>query len=104
MSAQATLDAFELRPDRYVGEWRLATDEPGYHGLRRYWRTDEYVLVANQSTNSFSVYDVETWETGILGQGNEPVTDRNDCEDAFEAALAWMAEHRDSDLDGRADR
>ena len=79
---QATLDSFELRPDGDVGAWRLAPDEPGYHGLRRYWGTEDYVLVANQSTNSFSVYDVETWESGILGQGNEPVATRSDCEDA----------------------
>lgn len=101
---QATLDRFELRADRDVGDWRLATDELGFHGLRRYWRTDEHVLVANQSTNSFSVYNVETWESGILGQGNEPIAGESECDDAFEAALAWMAEHRDGDLDGRADR
>ena len=101
---QATLGRFELTPDGDIGAWRIATEEPGYHGLRRYWRTDDHVLVANHSTGQFSVYDVATWESGILGRENEPVVERDDCEDAFEAALEWMHEHRDGDLDRRADR
>jgi len=101
---QATLGRFELTPDGDIGAWRLATDEPGYHGLRRYWRTDDHVLVANQSTNSFSGYDVETWESGILGRENQPLVERRDLDDAFTTALEWMADHRDGDLDGRANR
>jgi hypothetical protein len=102
--SQATLGRFELTPDGDIGAWRLATEEPGYHGLRRYWRTDDHVLVANQTVGSVSVYDVETWESGILGRENEPIVDRKECDDAFQAALAWMFEHRDGDLDGRAER
>jgi len=101
---QATLGRFELTPDGDIGAWRLATDEPGFYGLRRYWRTDDHVLVANQTVGSVSVYDVETWESGILGRENQPLVERSDCEDAFDTALTWMAAHRDGDLDGRTDR
>jgi len=80
---------------RDVGEWRLATDEPGFYSLRRYWRTEEYVLVAHQPSDHFSVYDVETWESGILGDSKEPVVEDHDLDDAIEAAERWMLRHRD---------
>lgn len=91
MSTQTDLSAFgRPSPGEDVGEWRLATDEPGFHGYRRYWRTDDRVLVANQSAGFFSVYDVETWESGILGRGNEPLVKQRNLDDAFEAAISWM--------------
>jgi hypothetical protein len=62
------------------------------------------VLVANQTVGSISVYDAETRESGILGRENEPLVKRDDCADAFQTALEWMAEHRDGNLDGRAGR
>jgi hypothetical protein len=91
VSSQTALSAFSRPgPDDDVGEWRLATDEPGFYGRRHYWRTDDRVLVANQNTGSFSVYDLETWESGILGRGNEPLARERDLDDVFAAAVDWM--------------
>lgn len=99
MSVQTDLSAFGLpSPYEDVGEWRIATDEPGFHAYRRYWRTEDRVLVVNQSAGFFSVYDVNTWESGILGQGNEPLVEQRDLDDAFEAAISWMLNDSDRSL------
>lgn len=97
MSTQARLTEFDATGD--VGQWRLATDEPGFYSCRRYWRTDEFVLVANQNTGIFSVYAVDVWESGILGEGNDPIIQERDLEDAIGAAKRWMTRHSDGRVD-----
>jgi hypothetical protein len=90
---QTSLPEFSPSADGDVGAWELATDEPGFLPWRRYWRTDERVLVAHREAGFFAVYDTETWSTGVLGRDNEPVVKRRDLDDAFDAAVEYMAEN-----------
>lgn len=97
MSTQATLSESVPTPDDDIGEWRLATEEPGFYSERRYWRTEGYVLVAHR-TGFFAVYDVETWESGILGQENQPLDRERNLDDGLDAAVEWMHETDVSEL------
>jgi len=94
--SQTDLASFGVAGD--VGAWRLAIDEPGFYGLRQYWKSPNYVLVANQNTDSFAVYTREDWNGALT---NDPVYQERDLEDALGRATEWLLAHKDGrDLPG----
>ncbi|MCU4716821.1 hypothetical protein [Halapricum hydrolyticum] len=86
--SQADLASLGVAGD--VGNWTLATDEPGFYGRRWYWKSSSYVLVANQNTGSFAVYTRDDWNGALT---NDPVYQERDLENALSRATEWLLAH-----------